>query len=345
MDFQNVNELLNGMNEYLDSHDITKVDLMQYDAFEVNGNPDSRLKALMDKDKHGEYLGRYYHSAISSPYDPHVPTSLTVYLDSVDRPMGVWNRIGGFIDNYEIFEYHDGYYTGACYMVMGGHVTPSHFSYYVQKDGRVSEIHSVFGSMMDVATVIVSRFEFEYDGDTTILKTAFNCINDLKEDGTYDLRRKDDLLLPPKSEKKIGGKDRKKIDNQEKLAEKLHQAVNDQMTLEELVEAFFAVVGKAKPVEDEMLQYTAGDYPKDLGPFTPPCSFILMRQTPAADDEFFQLNLEVGFEIPEGEKIPYDFRCFEEGDEDLKEFVLNSKSYNALKDKPISYVQVYVDET
>ena len=94
-----------------------------------------------------------------------------------------------------------------------------------------------------------------------------------------------------------------------------------------------------------MLQYTAGDYPKDLGPFTPPFSFILIRQTPNGGDEYYQLNLEVGFEIPEGEKIPYDSRWYEEGDSDLKAFVLGSRSYNALKDKPISYVQVYVDET
>lgn len=344
MDFDNVAELVKGMQEYLESHDIRKAGLLEYDAFEVNGDQDPRLKALTDKDRYGEYLGRYYHSSVTSPDDPHVSSKITVYLDSDDRPMGVWNNIGGFVDNYEIFEHHDGYFTGACYMVMGGHVTPSHFTYYVQEGGRVVQMHSLPGTSMDVGTVIVSRFEFGYEGDTTILKTAFNYINDLKEDGTYELRRKDDLLLPPKSAKKIGGKGRKRVDNQEKLASMLNEKVNDQMTLAELVDAFFEVVSKAKPVDDEMLQYAAGDYPKDLGPFTPPCSFILMRQTPNGD-EFFQLNLEVGFDIPEGEKIPYDFHCYEDGDEDLKEFVLNSKSFNALKDKAVSYVQVYVDET
>ena len=55
MDFDNVAELVKGMQEYLESHDIRKAGLLEYDAFEVNGDQDPRLKALTDKDRYGEY--------------------------------------------------------------------------------------------------------------------------------------------------------------------------------------------------------------------------------------------------------------------------------------------------
>lgn len=337
MDFGNVNELIDAMNKYYETHDILKLDLSEFDSFEVKEDLDPRLKALTDKDKHGEYLGRYYHSCKESSQDPSVPVKITVYLTPSDRPAAVWSKIGGLVNSYEIFEHHEDYFTGACYMVMGTMVNELHFTYYVLTDGRVSRMYSINGGPLAGGKPVVSEYEFDYDGDTTVLKSAYNVIYEQKDDGSYEIHRKDDLLIPPKREKKIGGK-APRIDNQSKLAQKLADKVNDSMSLNEIVDAFFEVVSKAKPVPDAELEYY-------VGPTMVPCQFILTRITPNGSGEYYQLALEVEFDIPEGQKIPDDHMIRDDADESLKEYVLDSEAYKALKNRKVTYVQVYVDET
>ena len=69
-----------------------------------------------------------------------------------------------------------------------------------------------------------------------------------------------------------------------------------------------------------------------------------MRWTPSEDDEYYQLQLNVIFDIKD-EEIPYDNKNDVEGAEALRESVLNSDSFNALKEKKIKKVTVEVVET
>ena len=56
-------------------------------------------------------------------------------------------------------------------------------------------------------------------------------------------------------------------------------------------------------------------------------------------------DMEVVYEAGEEERQLSECEWHEEGDDDLREYVLGSRAYEVLKDKPIRKIQVWVDET
>ena len=339
IDFNNVTELLNGMKEYYDSHDIRNSDIFKYEELKLGRNPDPGIKDLVDRDKYGEHIGRCARGWISSDTGTPKVNSISFYRMPDGRLAGVWNSIGGMMDAYEIFDHHDGYFTGAMYNIMGRMEHHMNFTYYiVNKEGRVIEMFSIYGGTAALVSeyVTVTETVIDYDGDETVLKSSTDYKFKKTGDG-YELLNEYDNTVTHSPEKRV-------FDNQHGLCRELKKAVKKCGTLEEVVNAFFDVIKTAKENPEEEISYTAGSSPyAELG--LPQDSFFtLMRWTPTEDDEYYQLQLNVTFDL-KGEKIPYDSKNDVEGAEALRESVLNSESFKALKDKKIKKINVEVIET
>ena len=343
MDFDNITELLNGMTDYYKTHSINDADLLAYDALELTDDPDPRLKALLDKDKFGEYIGIVTRSwcpagaPLSYPGMPKV-NNITVYMRPDLRPAGVWNNIGNITDSYEIFDYHDGYFTSARFSFLMNQEMHQNFAYYVQNgEGRVEEIISIYGGMISLNGnyVNLTRIVLDYNGDETILVSS----ND------YRYKKSGDGYVLEESSDNTSERDEDDIviDDQQELCEELIRKINKDMSLEEITRTFFEVIATAEHNPDEMLEYAAGTFPLSFPGSEPLCVFTLVRQTPDGEDEYYQLAVDITFDT-DGD-IPYDHMWHEEGDDDLLEFILNSESYKAFKDKRITDIDIRVDQT
>lgn len=132
------------------------------------------------------------------------------------------------------------------------------------------------------------------------------------------------------------------FDDQKKLCKKLEKKIKQDMSLDQAIQAFFDVVAEAKPNDEEMLLYEVGSYAvsdKET------CVFSLVRQTPSPDDEFYQLILELHYDICNEVRSLSECEWHEKGDDDLQDYVKKSEAYNVLKDKTIKKIRVWVDET
>ena len=168
MDFSNIDEVMDNMRSYLDSHSLKDNDLMGCDEYVLGEGSNEKIDKLMELDKYGEYLGRYWNS-ISSDNKLRSNSKITFYVRKDGRLGGVWNRIGGMIDNYEIFDHYDGYFVGVRYMVTGRNVKPMLFACYVLDGDKVSEILEILIAVEDKA--VVNHFRFDYLGDNVSLRS------------------------------------------------------------------------------------------------------------------------------------------------------------------------------
>ncbi len=338
MEFNNVSELLEGMKTYCDSINDRISELFSYDDFKLSKDPDPRLKALVDKDKYGEYLGQVIKSWTDTNDSMNV-NRITVYLRSDDRVAGAWNNIGGMLDSYELFEYHGGYHTGAMCNFMGQAGQCMKFTYYIEDDeGRVVEMLSIYGGMIsyDSDTILITRMLLGYDGDETVLKRSVTLKYKRTEDGFKVLDEEDNLAVNDLPDRVI--------DDQKDLYKTLKKRVKACKTLEDIVETFFDVISEAEENPEEEVSYTAGTYPLNYLPGLDGVMFNLMRWTPTEDDEYYQLQINVTFDIKD-EEIPYDNMTDVDGVDALKEAILDSDSFQALKDRKIKKVEVDLVET
>lgn len=168
MDFSNIDEVMGNARSYLDSHSIKDNDLMSCDKYVPGEGSNEKIDKLIELDKYGEYLGRYWNS-ISTDRDLRSNSKITFYVRPDGRLGGVWNRIGGMLDNYEIFDHYDGYFVGTRYVVAGRNVKPMLFAYYVLDGDKVSEILEIFVAVEGRS--VVNHFRFDYLGDNALLRS------------------------------------------------------------------------------------------------------------------------------------------------------------------------------
>lgn len=343
MDFHNISELLGGMADFYDTHSIRDLNLFAYDSFELTDDPAPRLKELVDKDKHGEYLGCVLRSwcpagePVTHPGQPKI-NNITVFLRPDNRPAAVWNNIANMTDSYDVFDYHDGYYTDAQYSFLGKSEIHQSFVYYLQnEDGRVKEMISIYGGTLCLNGnyVTITRTVLDYNGDETVLISSTDFRYKKTDDG-YVLTDETDITTPPDYGDCV-------IDDQKELCKKLKKKIKKTMSLEEITRTFFDVIATAEPNPEEMIEYSAGTFPFTYPGMDTMCTFTIMRQTPDGEDEYYQLVMDVYFDTDE--KIPFDSKWHDEDDDDLLEFILNSDSFNAFKDKRITKIDIRVDQT
>lgn len=336
MDFCDIGQIVQTAQDYLATHDIYKAELMSCDSTVLDRNTDERILKLIELDTYGEYLGRYWHT-MSSSSDYKSNNKITFFIREDGKLGGIWSSVMGMIDTYEVFDYYDGYHVGTRYMSMGSKVSAMFFAYYVTDGDKVKEIIELSAIGLP-DKVNITRIALEYEGETATAVSGLNQSFRLSDSG-YVLTNENDLL---KHEKNDYGRSDRVIDNQKMLCRKLKKLAKECKTLEEYVNAFFEVIATAKENPEEEVSYTAGTNPISFPGHANECLFNLMRWTPQEDDEFYQLQMNISFDTG-NVKIPYDN---EMGDgADLKEKVLSSKSYNALKDKKILDVSIEVVET
>ena len=335
MDFGDIGQIIKTAQEYLATHDIYKADLMSCDSTELGKNTDERILKLIGLDKYGEYLGRYWHTMSSSP-NYQSGNKITFFIRKDGKLGGIWSSIMGMIDTYEVFDHYDGYYVGTRYMSMGSNVSAMFFAYYVTEEDKVKEIieMSTIG-LPEMANI--TRIVLEYDGEAATAVSAVNQSYRLSGSG-YDLKNENDLLAPEEDHDRSS----RVIDNQKALCKKLKARVKKCKTLEDYVEAFFEVIETAKENPEEDISYTAGTNPISFPGHENECLFNLMRCTPQEDDEYYQLQMDIKLDVGD-EKIPYDIAYDDSGD--LKQKVLGSESFKALKDREILGVDIAVIET
>ena len=336
MDFNDIGQIITNAQEHLATHDIYKADLVSCDSTVLGKDTDERILRLIELDKYGEYLGRYWHTMSSSPNYKN-GNKITFFIRKDGKLGGIWSSIMGMIDTYEVFDHYDGYYVGTRYMVMGRNVSPMFIAFYITEGDNVKEIIEMSPIGLP-DTVHVARIALDYDGETATASSAVQQKYTLKGSG-YVLANEADLL---NVEDDDHDRSDRVIDDQKALCKKLKARVKKCTTLEEYVDAFFEVIETARENPEEDISYTAGTYPISIPGYENDCMFNLMRCTPQEDDEYYQLQMDIKLDTG-GEKIPYD-TIYDDGGK-LKEKVLASDSFAALKDRKILSVDIGVIET
>jgi hypothetical protein len=252
----------------------------------------------------------------------------------------------------EVFEYDNDIRYSRIVSCAVGKVNNGGFTYYRYQDGHVIEVLRVAGGFGGVENGVDDCFGLHMPSIQNVFYTAFDSSDpgvpvirkklELGFDsstGKYRIKHDYDMLdpAPPKPEKK------QVVDTQKKLCKTLKKKIKNSTTLDQIIDGFFDVVSQAKPNDEEMLLYEVGYFShgndKDL------CSFCLIRQTPARQDEFYQMHLELLFDTGNEEHTLHEYEWREPEDGDLREYILQSKAYESLKDKNIYKINVWVDET
>ena len=340
IDFNNAESIDRAAKEFVSSHDLLTLDFSGYRKCQIGDEDDMAkypaIKELINKDKYGEYLGSFYNQLKNeNSFDKE--HSVYAYFDDDFRVMAVASRSSSKSYAAEFFEYFENWESLGCpgdkpnFLI--GRVT-----YYIYDEGKVTRMITAH----DLSSLKKSRIdtaELAYkDGETVIVSSTARIYKMLK--GGFELDKQWDKLNPP-ADSSSGSK--RRTDNQKKLCKKLEKKIEQNMSLDEAIQAFFDVVAEAKPNDEEMLLYEVGCY--SFGEDSESCYFSLVRQTPAPDDEFYQLHLDIQYDICDEVRSLSECEWYEKGDDDLQEHVKNSEAYNVLKDKTIKEIRVWVDET
>ena len=340
IDFDNVQGLMEYFRDFMSSHDVENVDFSGYRKIRLDDEAevasDYRLKELMERDSHGECLGSYFHQIkVDDTADKYKYKDVFAIFDG-DRLLAILNQKLPQSYVLELFEYYDGYYVGAQCVVLTK-LFDAKLIFYMTSGGKVTEMITFYDLEL-INKARVDRTELEYADGKALVKSSVASVYKKSAKG-YVLDKQWDLLHPPESSRKT----KRVFDNQKKLCKMLEKETKQVATLDQAIDAFFKVVASAKPNDEEMLLYEVGCYAFDGSEES--CLFSLVRQTPTRDDEFYQMHMEVVYEAGEEERQLNESEWHEEGDDDLRDYVHQSKAYNVLKNKRILKIEVWVDET
>lgn len=310
------------------------------------------LSELIDSDKHGERIGEAFRFSLDNIKNLGRKT-FCLFFDHEGR-LAAFKEYSDpeFPDRiYEVekFEYEDGIRYDRRESSMFYNLTNDGFSYFRYDSGNVAESLTVIGcfggfgsegswelELPKNLTAVHTVFD-GYDDCNVLSKTKYD-LNLVKDTKRYRILQTYDMLhpAPPKLKKE------RVIDTQKKLSKALAKRIDTETNLKQAVDAFFNVVSQAKPNEEEMILFEVGYYSQEKDR----CSFSLVRQTPARNDEFFQMHLVLMFDTGVKDSSLEECRWYEYGDEfDMKEYVLQSKAYKTLMSKKISSFLVWADET
>lgn len=129
------------------------------------------------------------------------------------------------------------------------------------------------------------------------------------------------------------------------LEKELKAAITKDMTLDEMLDAFREVCQIPVEVEDEeddILLFETGVYSftgEDL------FYFSVTRQFPDGSDEYYQLHLDVMYQVtPENKKLS-SCSWSDEIEGDFFNYIRSTKDYNAIQEKAILKIDVHMDQT
>ena len=129
------------------------------------------------------------------------------------------------------------------------------------------------------------------------------------------------------------------------LEEKLKAAITEDMTLDEMLDAFKEVCQIPVEVEDEdddILLFETGTYD-----FTGENLFYfsVTRQFPDGSDEYYQLHLDVMYQVtPENKKLS-SCSWSDEIHGDFFDYIKGTKDYSVIKNQAVLKINIYMDQT
>lgn len=123
--------------------------------------------------------------------------------------------------------------------------------------------------------------------------------------------------------------------------EYLQKEIHENMQLADLVDIFEKASNKYKNQQD-MLLFETGIYSFTK---TPMFYFSIVKQFPNEEEEFCQVHLDVMYSTDMVDKDYSESVWDEDIEEDFFWYIRNSEIYTRLKDKEISNIDIYADET
>ncbi len=137
----------------------------------------------------------------------------------------------------------------------------------------------------------------------------------------------------------------KKREKNKNILDLLKDEVADKQCLDDLVSAFenMCKISIESENEDEMMiLFETGTFSFSG---TPMFYFSLVRQYPNEEDEFYQLHLDIIYELSSDNRAYEQATWSFEIEENIFEYIRRSEEYLLLKDVSIGKIDVYVDET
>ncbi len=138
----------------------------------------------------------------------------------------------------------------------------------------------------------------------------------------------------------MGLLDRFKKTTKESLLKYLQNRISDKSSLEDIVDAFEEMCNI--PIKEDMILFETGTYS-----FTgePMFNFSLVRQFPNDEEEYYQIHVDVLY-MPTEENKDFEQNMWNEDiDENIFSYIKKSREFDLCKDKEVSKVEIYLDET
>ena len=352
---ENLTDLIMERYNFIKSGEDLLADLDRYTEYRITDEKTLEehpfLAEMIKNDRHGEKIGWLYRFELDNP-NGNQKKAVSFFFDK-DKLIAVkkaFNAEGSDrIFSTERFEYGENMRYGQNTDKVIDKRISGGFAYYrYNPDGNVAEILRVNcqfgdpkqGGVMALGIPMMPKvIHTVFDGSAVANKIS-EFMYELHLAGgqeRYRIIKQYDLLHPVEI-KPVG---KRVIDNQKRLCKALSKKVGPKSTMEQAVNAFFDTISTAKPNEEEMLLYEVGFFDSD----NTVCTINLVRQTPTKFDEFYQMHIKLHYKLIEKDTSLREAMWHESGDNDLKEYIMNSKAYNLFKDQVPEKFDVWVGET
>ena len=134
--------------------------------------------------------------------------------------------------------------------------------------------------------------------------------------------------------------DRFKKTTKESLLIYLQNRISDKSSLENIVDVFEEMCNI--PIKEDMILFETGTYS-----FTGEkmFNFSLVRQFPNAEEEYYQIHVDVLY-MPTEENKDFKRNIWNEDiEENIFNYIKKTPEFSSCKDKEFSKVEIYLDET
>ena len=131
-----------------------------------------------------------------------------------------------------------------------------------------------------------------------------------------------------------------KKDTKEALLSFLQNKISNQTSLEDIVNVFEKMC--SIPIKDDIILFETGTY---FFTGEPMFNFSLVRQFPNSQEEYYQIHVDVMYAPSEESQNYHQTTWNIDIEENLFDFVKKSREYNFCKDRIISNIKIYLDET
>lgn len=121
----------------------------------------------------------------------------------------------------------------------------------------------------------------------------------------------------------------------------LRERITDKMSLEDMVAIFEDLC--REPIEDEMILFETGTFTNISD--KPLFQLSLVRQAPDEDEEFYQVHLDLFYEPSQDNQIFNESTWDEDLDENIFDYIRNSKVFAYAKEQEYLTVNIYMDQT